>query len=92
MSAPELVTPIVHLNGTSAEALTGQLAEVAAAVHTARRLLDEAAPNGRDYYPEPGRFEKAMAQHRWRQEQLDAVYRSLLAETEVLVEWIVERG
>jgi hypothetical protein len=61
------VLPIVHLNGTSREALIEQRLEV---VHKLREVLDamyEAAPHIRDYYVgEPGLWGKALAQHQHR--------------------------
>lgn len=73
----EVVTPIIHGNGTSKESLLEALKVAYSAVRDAMDKLRECAPNGRDYYPEPGRMEKAVAQHRQRQEHLQAVYDSI---------------
>jgi len=64
--ADQIVTPIVHLNGTSKEALLEQREVVYQALRTVERALCQMAPNGRDYYPEPGRMDKAQAQHERR--------------------------
>lgn len=85
MSNP-IVTPIVHLNGTSAETLTDNLIAVGHALRDAQRALDAATPNARDYYPEPGRYELAMTQHRWRVEQLAQVLASVTSEIDVLAD------
>lgn len=45
-------TPTVHLNGTSREELQNQLQEAIWATENAIRKLANAAPNGRDYYPQ----------------------------------------
>ena len=45
-----LCLPSVHLNGTSKDELERQLGEALEAVRDALRKLDDAAPNGRDYY------------------------------------------
>ncbi len=73
-------SPIVHLNGTSPERLIDALSDAYDAVNTAIDKLRECAPNGRDYYPEPGRMEKAIDQHRVRGEYLKAVLDSIQAE------------
>ena len=83
-TALSVVTPIIHLNGTSREALSDALCEAYAAVNEALEKLRECAPNGRDYYPEPGRMDKALAQHRTRQEHLQAVLDSLGPEAEAI--------
>ena len=64
MSEP--VTPIDHMNGTSAESLLEQREHVYCKLGEVFDALKQMAPNGRDYYPEPGRLEKAEAQHRRR--------------------------
>ena len=48
----ENLVPTVHLNGTSAESLVEGLNAALDALHEAQRLMCEAAPNGRDYYPQ----------------------------------------
>lgn len=57
--------PTVHLNGTSGEALFEQNYEASKAIREALEVLREAAPNGRDYYPQgPGAFEQAVTEFR----------------------------
>jgi hypothetical protein len=81
-----MILPIIHLNGTSKGALLDQRCEVLAALRKAQEALAEMAPNGRDYYPEPGRFEKAVAQHTARAERLRELYRDLEAEAEQIAD------
>ena len=76
----ELAVPFVHLNGTSAERLIEALDTAWTAVDTAMQELRHCAPNGRDAYPVDGMLEKLEAQHRQRQECLQAVMDSLEAE------------
>jgi hypothetical protein len=64
MSEP--VTPIVHLNGTSLESLLEQREHVYCKLGDVFEALKQMAPNGRDYYAEPGRLDKAEEQHRRR--------------------------
>ena len=79
------VLPIIHLNGTSREALLNALESAYGAITEAMDKLCECAPNGRDYYPAPGRMELALAQHRLRGEHLKAVRDSIQAEVDGIV-------
>lgn len=47
-------TPLVNLNGTSAEELIAQQSRVVEAGDQLLRALHDAMPNGRDYYMKPG--------------------------------------
>jgi hypothetical protein len=80
MTRPAVVTPIIHMNGDRRETLLAQLEQAYRAVSHAMDALRQCAPNGRNYYPEPGRMQKAEAQHQARMEHLRAVYASLEAE------------
>lgn len=82
----ELVIPIVHLNGTSRESLIDNLSEVYNALEDVRGKLKQAAPNGRDYYPDPGRMDLAVAQHRRRLSAIDALQNEIEAEMEAISE------
>lgn len=66
ISKGELIVPIVHLNGTSADELKEQLQFAYSSLWDAVEALKRSAPNGRDYYPQPGLLEKAELQHRRR--------------------------
>lgn len=65
----EIVTPIVHLNGTSRRELSDQLEQVYCSLGNVVEAMKQSTPNGRDYYPVPGRMDKALAQH-WRRMKL----------------------
>jgi hypothetical protein len=76
-----LITPTIHLNGTSKAELAEQLANAANALMDARKALQAAAPNGRDYYPQGEQaIAKATDQHRARLMKL----REILAEIQSL--------
>lgn len=64
--AETVVTPIVHLNGTSREELIHQRVELHHALREAEAKLGAASPNARDYYVQPGLWHKALAQHERR--------------------------
>ena len=83
---PAVVTPIIHLNGDRKQTLIAQLHNAYAAINQAYTVLSQCSPNGRNYYPEPGRLEKAQAQHWGRQDQLSAVLNSLKAEMDQIDE------
>jgi len=55
--------PFIHLNGTSREALVDGYAKAYCAVDAAINVLFETSPNGRDYYPVEGSYQKARAEH-----------------------------
>jgi hypothetical protein len=86
--APGVVLPIVHRNGTSKEELLCQRIELSGALRQAEAKLRQAAPNGRDYYPVPGLYEKALAQHARRLE----TFRELGVEVATEFNGIDEQG
>ena len=62
--AHKAMVPTIHTNGTSANELREQLQAAIEALHTAQRMLVQAAPNGRDYYPQGNSAtEAAIAQY-----------------------------
>lgn len=74
MSKPELMIPLLHLNGTSREGLTGPLQKAHRALYEAEQTLAETAPNGRDYYPRGNDAHRvAQGQHYDRQARLRAI-------------------
>lgn len=76
-----IITPIIHLNGTSKAMLIEELSRAYDAIQSAFYAMGRAAPNGRDYYPEPGRMEKALEQHTRRMKTLSALMDEI--ETEI---------
>ena len=80
MDSAIVITPIVHLNGNSYTSLIEALEHAYSAVMDATEALRQTAPNGRNYYPEPGRLQRAERQHAERLAHLKAVMDSLQAE------------
>ena len=79
----EITHPLVHLNGTSREALTTANIDASSAIRGAIRVLEAAEPNARDYYPlGPDAWTAARAEHVSRIERL----RDVLAEVYAIVE------
>lgn len=75
--------PTVHLNGTHPDNLRRSNRAAAAAVREALARLAEAAPHGRDYYPQgDGAFAEAQAEHQARVAVLTAVYDDLMKITQ----------
>lgn len=71
-------TPTIHMNGSSPEHLLKGLKEAYRAVGIAMRALDEAAPNGRDYYPQGyNAVEEATREHQLRAVKLRSVREEL---------------
>ena len=69
------MTPLVHLNGTSAEELTRQYEAAYRALDEARDKVAAAAPNGRDYYPlGPDAYTQAAREHEDRMKKLNLVF------------------
>jgi hypothetical protein len=69
-----MTIPTVHLNGTSKDELLRQLFDAGSAVQAAMKALGEAAPNGRDYYPQgPSAFTVAQSEHLARMMRLQRV-------------------
>lgn len=81
-----LILPVIHLNGTGRERLLDNTLAVGRAVKAAMDALDDAWPHQRDYYPDPGRWEKARAQAERRADLLRDLYRELTAEAEALAD------
>lgn len=83
----DLTTPTIHLNGTSAEALTDDYSAAYRAVCAAIESLQAASPNARDYYVQgPGAFAKARREHEARLHKLADVAGDLMAILEVVVD------
>lgn len=71
--------PIVHLNGTSREALITAHEEAAEALRLALVALGEVAPNARDYYPAgPGAYGRALREHAARVDRVKSVREELV--------------
>jgi hypothetical protein len=71
--------PRVHLNGTSADALIEQFANVVHAIRDARNALAEASPNARDYYTQaPDAFTRARIEHNVRDSWLAKIAEEMM--------------
>jgi hypothetical protein len=73
----DIVLPIIHSNGTAPDRLIADLVEAADKLKDAYDKMKQCAPNGRDYYPEAGRMEKAESQHRRRLLAIQDLYEEL---------------
>ena len=81
-----MMLPTIHLNGTSQDSLLEQFADASEAVRVALQDLQQAAPHGRDYYPQgPEAFGRATAEHRKRVDALVGVRHEL----ETIIEGIL---
>jgi hypothetical protein len=80
MDTQRIVTPIIHPNGDRQEALISTMKRAYVAIKDAQKALRETAPHGRNFYPEEGRMQRAEEQYRRRQEALQSVMDSLVAE------------
>lgn len=86
MEKPDLILPVVHLNGTSREALVEQRTDVARKLREALEAMCQACPNGRDYYPDPGRLQKAQVQHERRVGIVRGLLEEVMAEAEAIMD------
>jgi len=77
-----VILPVIHLNGSSKEALLEGSCAIGRALRDALGALEEHAPNQRDYYTAPGRWEAAVAQHRRRAEAVRALYYEIERESQ----------
>lgn len=86
----DLITPLVHLNGSSAESLYDGYRAAWDATQAAVLALAATAPNARDYYTQAvigglDAFKKARAEHDRRMEALTSVLEQLaLLSTDVM--------
>jgi hypothetical protein len=73
-----MMIPTIHLNGTSEDALLEEVTSACQAIREAERALQNAAPNGRDYYPQgAGAIHSALEEHEARLKKLRDVRREL---------------
>jgi hypothetical protein len=73
-----MMKPTIHLNGTSKAALLEDWEKAHEALTLGLRLLCQAAPNGRDYYPQgPEAIHKAQIEHCDRVQKIRNVLKDL---------------
>ena len=66
--------PTVHMNGTSKAELVKQIRDAHVALQIAKNVMCNAAPHGRDYYPQGNDvYSSARAQHYSRLERIEAI-------------------
>lgn len=84
MTTTEIVLPIIHLNGTSKEALQTDILTALDKLSEAQAALSAMAPNQRDYYPAPDRdrWQRALLQHQRRMRVLAELRAELVAQWE----------
>ncbi len=83
---PDIVHPFVHLNGTSRKELLSLRQDARLAIKAAQQALADMGPNARDYYPIPGSWELALAQHGQRVTLLAELYKAIEEEAYKLQE------
>lgn len=81
---PEIVLPVIHINGDRRDTLVLQLREAYVALRGAQLALQQTRPNPRNYYPVEGRWEAALAQYEARHAALATIIDSLVAEAKAL--------
>jgi hypothetical protein len=73
-----MMTPTIHLNGTSRDELVSQYVAALDALHNAMQALIKMAPNGRDYYPQgDDAFPQARREQIARLSKLDDLYKEI---------------
>lgn len=75
----DVITPTVHMNGSSAEMLHSDYVNAVYALNEAIAAVQQTAPHGRDYYvqDDPDAYVKARAQHLNRLACLNNMLREL---------------
>ena len=86
---PQVVSPSVHLNGTSQKSLLDSRGDAHDALNNAYEVLKQTAPNGRDYYvsaADPKSLERATEQHMARLNAIQAVMDSIESEMDLILQ------
>lgn len=69
-----MISPTIHLNGTSKDRLLNALCNASDKLNEAYNALKQTAPNGRDYYVQgPDAITQATDEHMDRLRRLDAI-------------------
>lgn len=88
-----MITPTIHLNGTSGADLLSQTVDALIALSDAIKALRAAGPNGRDYYvQQKANFAQAQQQHWDRLAKLESVQADLVAISEAIHAQMTERS
>lgn len=90
MTTEKLITPTVHLGGTSADELMRVRSDFSSALHTAIAALENMSPNARDYRECVGgsvpTFREAVEQQRRRFSTLQALRQEIENEQEAILD------
>lgn len=82
-----MITPTIHLNGTSRETLLAQATNATEALTDAIEAMRAMAPNGRDYYPQgDNAIRAAIQEHSARIVKLNEVHAEVMAIAEAIVD------
>lgn len=82
-----MITPTIHMNGTSRTALLDALLDAGHAVTLAREALMACAPHGRDYYPQgEAAIGQATREHLALDTALRDVHNAILARYDAILE------
>ena len=76
------IIPIIHHNGTHPDRLVEALSDFHHALYQLCQRLGSISPNGRDYYPQLGLMDAAVAQHQRRSRVLTDLAAEIVAEIE----------
>lgn len=80
------IHPHVHLNGTDRASLIADKSNQWTAVKNALYALQRTGPHMRDYYPEPGLWDDAIAEHESRLTVLADLLDDIEAEYQTLID------
>ena len=73
-----MMTPTIHMNGTSWNSLLDEIKDATHALSVALEKLAAMRPNARDYYPQgPEAFASAQQEHQCRLDSVGAVRQEL---------------
>lgn len=82
-----MMTPTIHLNGTSKDELYRNLDDAVTAIFHALTAIHKTGPNGRDYYPQgPDALTQAQAEHESRIDRIREVRRELYEMMETIMD------
>ena len=83
-----MITPTIHLNGSSKDSLLEELCTALDALHAAETALHCCSPNARDYYPQgPEAFPGAVREHLQRVKAI----RDVRAALEAILETVADQ-
>ncbi len=88
-----MLTPVLHLNGSSAESLVTYYRQSIMALRAALEALGYAAPNARDFYIlGSDAYYQAQNEHRAREQAVAKVLADMTAMRDAVLEQVDARG